>query len=83
MNAFLIGWLLTAALNEVIKQYFLLEFIEIKIKQLKIKNANMYFHENQIHMINTHQIYYLHFLNERLHAEPTITCSSNDYLKRI
>ena len=87
MNAFLIGWLRTAALNEVIKQYFLLEFIEIKIKQLKIKNANIYFHENQIHKINTHQVYCLHFLNERLHAgetrEPTITCSSNDYLKRI
>ena len=37
MNAFLIAWLRTAALNEVIKQYFLLEIIEIKIKQLKLK----------------------------------------------
>ena len=48
MNAFLIAWLGKAALNEVIKQYFLLEIIEIKIKQLKLKNTKIYFHENQM-----------------------------------
>ena len=89
MNTFLIAWLGTATLNEVIKQYFLLEFIEIKIKQLKLKNAKIYFHENQnqIHLINSDEIYHLHFRKERLRAgetrEPTTICSANDYLKNI
>ena len=87
MNAFLIAWLRTAALNEAIKQNFLLEIIEIKIKQFKLKNAKIYFHENQIHLINSHEINYLHFLKERLRAgetkKPTTTCSGNDYLKKI
>ena len=87
MNVFLIAWLRTAALNEVMKQYFLLKIIETKIKQLKLKNAKIYFHENQIHLINSHEIYHLHFLKERLRAgetrEPTTTCSANNYLKSI
>ena len=87
MNTFLIASLGTAALNEVIKQYFLLKIIEIKIKQLKLKNAKVYFYENQIHLINSHEICHLHFLKERLSAgetrEPMTTCSANDYLKSI
>ena len=87
MNAFLIASLGMAALNEVIQQYFLLKIIEIKIKQLKLKNAKVYFHENQIHLINSHEIYHLHFRKERLPAgetrEPMTVCSANDYLKSI
>ena len=46
------------------KQYFLLEIIEIKIKHLKLKNAKIYFDENQIHLINSHEMYNLHFLKD-------------------
>ena len=33
-----------------------IEITEIKIKQLKIKRAKIYIHENQIQLINSHEI---------------------------
>ena len=58
-----------------------LEHIEIKIKQL----IAIYIHENQIQLINYHEIYLSHFLKERLRASgtrvSTTTCSANDYLE--
>ena len=77
----------TTAWNEVSKQYFLLKIIEIKIKQLKLKRAKIYIQENQIQLINSHEIYHLHFLKERQHAgetrEPKTTYSANEYLEWI
>ena len=62
-----------------------LEHIEIKITQLKLKRGKIYIHENQIQLINYHEIHLSHFLKERLRASgtrmPTTTCSANDYLE--
>ena len=87
MNTFLKVWLRTVALKEVSNPYFLSRIIEIRIKQLKLKRAKIYIHENQIQLIHSQEIYHLHLLKERLRAgetrEPTTTYSANEYLEWI
>ena len=38
---------------------------------MKLKRAKIYIQENQIQLINSHEIYHLHFLKERQHAGET------------
>ena len=76
------------AASKVSKEYFFQKsLIEIKIRQLKLKRAKNYIHENQIQLINSHEIYHLHFLKGRLYAgemrQSTTTCSVNEYLEWI
>ena len=53
----------------------------MKIKQLKLKNAKIYFHENQIHLTNNHEIYLSFTFSKR-----ETTCmrneSANDHMQR-
>ena len=45
----------------------------MKIKQLKLKNAKIYFHENQIHLTNSHEIYLSFTFSKR-----ETTCMRNE-----
>ena len=49
----------------------------------KAIEAKIHIHENQIHLINSEEIYHLRFLKERLRTgerrEPTTTCSTNEF----
>ena len=46
---------------------------------MKLKRAKIYIQENQIQLINSHEIYHLHFLKERQHAAETRT---KDHIQR-